>query len=112
MVRSAFAAAGHDALVLGVSGRGADLLVASRYLITVRAMHGSEAASAHTQLKWWQTIERRDGTIPVMVVRGSKGFITAGWSAWLDGRWLTDGHNLTGVPVRLWFEDFVKMGIL
>lgn len=112
LVRSAFAAAGHSVLQLGVSGRGADLLVADHYLVSVRAMHGAESATHTTQQKWWATIDRRTPYVPVMVVRGSRGFNTAGWTAWVPGWLLNNEPEVMGLPIRLWFDDFVKMPVM
>ncbi len=110
LVRSAFATAGHPVMQLGVSGRGADLLVADRYLVSVRAMHGAEVATPTTQIKWWRDVDVREPYIPVMVVRGSRGFTTAGWSVWIPGILL---HPDMGTrPVRLWFDDFMSLPLL
>ena len=68
----------------------ADLIVASRYLVSVRAMLGAERASHATQMKWWKTCDRTDGTIPVMIVRGTMGMTIKGWSAWIDLNHLLD----------------------
>lgn len=112
LVRSAFAAAGHPVLQLGVSGRGADLLVADRYLVSVRAMHGAEVATHNTLLKWWRDVDTRVPYVPVMVVRGARGFTTAGWSVWIAGDILTGSAHLSGIPLRVWFDDFVNMPVM
>lgn len=111
LVRAAFVDAGHSCHQMGVSGRGADLIVAKRYLVSVRAMLGAERASHTTQLKWWKTCDRTDGTYPVMVVRGSMGMTIKGWSAWIDLNHLLDRTPEAGVPVRLYLEDFVTMPV-
>jgi hypothetical protein len=110
LVRAAFAAAGHPVLQLGVSGRGADLLVADRYLVSVRAMHGAETATPTTQIRWWRDVDIRDPYVPVMVVRGSRGFTTAGWSVWIPGALVNP--DMGDRPVRLWFDDFMSLPLL